>query len=338
MDSLNSKVSRQQDLLSDFLSQWSLGEGVRVNTSGSTGTPKEILLPHEVLVRSARRTANFFGLHKNSHIHSAISFEYIGGKMMIARSLVAGCRLSFCNPSLSPELPPDNSAVDLMSVVPAQMVHILDNLDSFRRVRKFLIGGSSIDPRLWDRIVESGVQAWESYGMTETASHVALRRICGSASRRPRFIPLPGISVSTDFDGRIHIRDEKSFFTTNDCGRSFPDGSFIVSGRMDHMIISGGIKVNPLQVEEVLVEYMSDLLDHFFISSSPDERWTSRIVLVGESPDTSDNAKRDLASRIKGAIDNIPLEVLPLRLRPKEIILLDRFDYTPSGKLIRRIP
>ena len=338
MEKMNDKESIQQCLLYDFLQQWHKKKGIKVRTSGSTGVPKEILLSNDTIERSARRTINYFGLHKKSHLHAAISFDFIGGKMMIARSLVAGCRLTFSEPSLTPELPCGEMPIDLMSVVPAQMIHILDNLDLYRNVKRFLIGGSAVDSRLWDRIVNSGINAWESYGMTETASHVALRRICSSSDTRPRFIPLSGILVNTDSESRIHIRDEKNFFTTNDCGKSFTDGSFVVWGRMDNIIISGGIKINPLQIEDILGSRLSDFLDDFFISSVPDEKWTSKIVLVGNpSIKVCKNDRKVLANQIQNVIENISAEILPFKYRPKEIILKDELAYTASGKLIRKI-
>lgn len=340
MDRINKNVSKQNELLSDFLDKWYEGGGIRVHTSGSTGAPKEIILSNDRLLRSAKRTINFFGLQKNSKLHSSISFEYIGGKMMIVRSLVAGCELSFSEPSLSPEPPSSDKTVDLISVVPAQMPFILSHLKDYNHVKAFLLGGSAIDGRLWDKIVASGINAWESYGMTETASHVALRRITGSSSMRPHFVPMQNISVKTDLEGRIHIRDGKNFFTTNDIGIVYPDGSFNIIGRKDDIIISGGIKMNPLHIEEKIRPYIEDKLSEFFLSSVPDEQWTSKIILVGvplQKIKNEEYQEKLLIEEMERIIKNIPDEIISVKEKPKEIRLVATLPLTESGKLKRKL-
>lgn len=338
-------MERQRQFLNSFLEEWQLGAGIRAHTSGSTGQPKEIVLPKSLIERSARRTNNFFKIRKSSHLHCAVSFEFIGGKMMIARSLTAGCNLSFCAPSLSPALDDGLHEIDLMSVVPAQLPYILKNKELFSRVRNFLVGGSAINDRLWDKIMESGISAWESYGMTETASHIALRRISGPSTKRPRFIPFSGIRISTDFNGCLFINDEDNFVATNDIVRITKDGSFEILGRHDDVINTGGVKVFPTLIENIIRPYISSISSEFFISSVPDEIWTSKIVLVcvplnsGNIPNFSDSNENFeyLRDKINKAFAAIPESVLPRRLRPKEIRFIGKLPLSSSGKLIRRI-
>lgn len=325
----------QTELLLEFMDEWQSGHGIRVFTSGSTGQPKEIYLTKLHMERSARRSNKFFNITRNSHIHSAVSFEFIGGKMTIVRALMSGCRLSYSEPSLMPEIKEGEGKIDLLSVVGSQMHYILENLGKYQKVNKYLIGGSAIDGRLWDRIASAGLQAWESYGMTETASHIALRRIVGRSDSRPRFVPFPGIKLSIDQDDCLRIKDEETDIQTNDIVTLFNDRSFEIRGRRDDVIISGGIKVLPQELEDLLRERIIPLCQDFYITSIPDEVWTSRIVLAFV-PRPGADIKTTKAS-IRHEIDAFPLDVLPKKKRPKDIIEVPCLTLTGNGKLIRTL-
>ena len=323
----------QKELLNEFLTQWQAAKGITVRTSGSTGTPKEIVLPHSQLLRSASRSNKFFGITKSGRLHSAMSFQFIGGKMMIARSLVSGCQLTYSEPSLELEPIGGERDVNLMCLVPAQLPFILENLDKFQNIKGYLIGGSAIDDRLWDRIVTSGLNAWESYGMTETATHVAMRRICGSSKRRPLFVPLPGVKISLGEDKSIHIQDGDISVTTTDLASMNQDGTFEIIGRKDDIINSGGIKILPQEVEQQLLEYIGPFCQSFYISSVPHIVWTSKLILVAVP---SSPQLYDIKTQLMDIIQNIPEKSLPRRFRPKDVIIVDQLPRTQSGKLNRR--
>lgn len=325
----------QLNFLHRFLEEWNAGNGISAKTSGSTGTPKAITLTQCHVERSARRTNLFFGINRKSRLHSAVSFEYIGGKMMIARSLLARCSLTFSEPSLRIELPPDSKPVSLMALVPAQMHFILDNPDMFSGVEKFLIGGAPISDGLWQRIVASGFNVWESYGMTETASHIALRRVAGHFDSRPAFVAFPGIILSQDSENCLCIRDKEVSVVTNDVVRLGFGRNLEILGRRDDVIVTGGVKVLPQSVEKIIRPYIRHLCRDFFISSLPDEVWSSRLVLLFLP--TEDSESVSLSMAIRHSIDSIPLDFLQKRLRPKDIIPVSRFPETPNGKLIRNL-
>lgn len=328
-------IDLQEEYLKKFLNEWETGDGISVKTSGSTGEPKEMVLPHSQVVRSARRSIRYFGIKRSSRLHCGMSFKFIGGKMMIARSLVSGCTLTYSEPAL--HLTPvneDPKEITLMCVVPAQMPYILDHPEFFSNVKQYLIGGSAIDDRLWDRIVASGINAFESYAMTETATHVAMRRVKGPSGGRPRFVPLPGIVIRLKPDESIMIDDADVHVETNDLARMFPDGSFEILGRKDDVIVTGGLKVLPQELEKMLADVVKPFAGEFYVSSVPDEVWTSRLVLVvtpGSRADTPEELKRTLMEKIEG----LPEEVLPKKLRPKEVILVDALPRTEMGKLNR---
>lgn len=323
-------MDRVQNLIELFTEAWKEGKDVTVHTSGSTGMPKDILLTHHQMVRSARRTNKFFGIGQNSHLHSVISFEYIGGKMMIARSIEAGCRLTWQEPSLRPSAPASDTS--LMSVVPAQMSSILEHENKFKGVNTFLIGGSSVTAELWPRISNSGVRAYESYGMTETASHIALRRVKGNDPSNSPFRPLEGVELSLAVDGCLIIKDEDIELKTNDIVTFTQDGGFFILGRKDDMIVTGGKKVLPQTIEKILAAHIDFKGKKFIIDSRPHPVWSNEIVLKVES----DNNSNDLSS-LQSSIDKIPLSVFPRWQRPKEIIGVENIPLSASGKPLRRL-
>lgn len=330
-------MKEQQALLFSFLEEWNAGKGISATTSGSTGEPKQIELTRAQIERSARRTLSFFGISKKSRLHCAISFRYIGGKMMIARSLLASCQLTFSAPRLNPEAPEGDKDVDLMSVVTAQMMHIVDKPTPYLPVKRFLVGGSAIDNALWDKIVASPFEVWESYGMTETASHIALRRVVGPSRRRPHFVALPGIMLSLTHDDCLVIKDGDIQVATNDLAAIYPGGSFEILGRKDDVIISGGLKVNPVEMEDKLRDSLDGLCGEFMVSSLPDPLWTSKIILVCKLSSRHFQQEEELRQGIEKRLKEIPAEVIPNRLLPKEIIFVDELPLTESGKLKRKL-
>ena len=156
----------------EFQAEWLGPEpDIVCRTSGSTGTPKEIRLPKEQVSASARRTLQFFNLDSHSHFHSCLAPDYIGGKMMMVRALECGGSFTLGPPSNRPLSDYTGDPIDLLCVVPSQMRHILQNIDTLPELGAILIGGSPIPDDLRIQIAQSRLQCWETYGMTETASH-----------------------------------------------------------------------------------------------------------------------------------------------------------------------
>ena len=298
--------------------EWDHNDVIKCHTSGSTGTPKDILLTKEQMTRSALRTVDYFGLDRNSLLYSCISPDYIGGKMMLARQRVLECRLKWEKPSNLPLAGYHGDGIDLLSIVPSQMIYILDNLDDMPDIKNIIVGGSAIPTSLRHRIAESGLSAYESYGMTETASHIALRRI--ESDIKP-FHTLGDITVRKNKDAlEINIPDWKSIVTNDACEIISPH-EFLISGRLDNIIISGGRKINPEKVEEILSQWISV---PFFISSIPDEKWGQRLVIVIEGEEAKSEVIADACSKITDGA-----------MRPKQIIIKEHLDRTPNGKIIR---
>lgn len=294
---------------------------IKCHTSGSTGTPADILLPKEQMRRSALRTINFFAINSDSLLYSCISPEYIGGKMMLVRSLVSGAALGYETPSNRPLQDYSGPEITLLSIVPSQMIYILDNIECMPQIKNILIGGSAIPSSLRKRIADSGLSVWESYGMTETSSHIAIRKV--EAIETP-FHTLPGISVSTNDEALdIKIEGWKSFLT-NDAAEIISSEEFRILGRLDNVIISGGKKIHPEEVEKKLSEHIKI---PFYITSAPDEKWGQRVVMVAEGDEKGN----------RGFI-NDACSILPKHEVPKQIIFRQSLQRTPNGKFIRIAP
>ncbi len=337
-------------------------KSLEVRTSGSTGKPKLIRLPKKLLKASALRSIKYFGIDHDWINYSCLSPEHIGGIMVWIRAMVSLSFFECEEPSNTPHLRTARESIDkqvLVSVVPSQMWHILKlnlNPDEKKRIR-FLIGGSSIPQILREEILANGLQAWESYGMTETASHIALRPI---TEKNLYFEPLSGITLSKSAKGTLTIQlvQGESPIVTNDLVEFDADGNFKILGRADNVINTGGLKIIPEQLEEKIREIiresrLSDIIADIMVSSKPDDKWGEAMILKFESKgkDSVDRTGRDDLKYPSKEEISIELEDLLRRelskkensslLKhelPKEIISVNRLPRTENGKLKRRTP
>lgn len=318
----------------EFLEEWhGAAPYIIARTSGSTGEPKVIRLDKEFVRQSAMRTNRFFKIDGNSRLHSCVAADYIGGKMMAVRAEISGGHLTWEKPSNSPmEMVGKNEIIDLLAVVPSQMIHILDNMDNMPSIKAVIIGGSAINPLLYQRICESGLNAYETYGMTETASHVALRKIekangvgnFGEITSTEWFETLEGISVKKDERGcLVIVFDSGERFVTNDLAEVSDHRHFKITGRYDHIIITGGKKVNPYEVEKKLAPYIDS---PFVVTSVSDYKWGNAVVLKIEDGVNDDNDD-ELMLTMRRILQ--PHEV------PKMIEHTKALPRTPNGKILR---
>lgn len=301
------------------------------HTSGSTGKPKEIRLQKDFMRQSAKRTNDFFNIQSSSRLHTCLDFKYIASMMMTVRADEAKCLLTSEHPSSRPlEDIGIDDIVDLVSVVPAQMEWILDSGEKWRGLRHILIGGSAIPPMMRRRIALSGYDAWESYGMTETASHIALRRV---TEEEESFSTLPGISVELNKKDCLVIKmPDGTKLATNDIAVVEDPNRFRILGRADNCLISGGIKILPEELERRLGPFIAF---EYCISSVPDKKWGEKLVLVVENPEESIE-------------ENLLLEAVGVRLRqyrkildlgvksPKDVVRVAEFPRTSNGKIDRK--
>ncbi len=310
--------------LDDFISEWlSDLEYVEAHTSGSTGIPKNIRLLKSDMRSSAIVTNNFFGIDKQSVLALPLSLDYIAGKMMAVRAMIAGCRLL--------QLPVSNEVVitervKLLSVVPSQLESLLANPNAPDLVDNLLIGGAPLDDTTRRRVNAAGFKAYIGYGMTETCSHVALRSLADDNSI---YHGMLGIRFRTDSRGCLVI-DSNRFswetLITNDVVNLLDETSFQWLGRADNVINSGGVKLHPEMLENEILRQLPTL-PPFFLTSKPDERWGERLVMVVECNPAEAHEFLEKISRLN----------LPRYGCPKEIISVDVLPRTSNGKLKREL-
>ncbi|MCH5234659.1 MAG: AMP-binding protein [Muribaculaceae bacterium] len=304
----------------EFLEEWNNDENfIRAHTSGSTGCPKEILLPKYFVKESAKRTNEYFGIRKNSWLHSCVAADFIGGKMMAVRAEIARAIFTYEKPTNKPlQNLTHGTEIDLIAVVPSQVPFIIENKDVLPKIRNLLVGGSPIHPQLRKKIVESGINAYESYGMTETASHIALRKILDEETP---FKLLPNISITYDKDNCLVINfEDKTEIYTNDIVELVSNTEFFIRGRRDHIIITGGRKVNPVEIESRI----SHLLNQpFLITGVPDEKWGEKVIMMIEGHNKDNNLRKNLN------------DILEKWQVPKDIFHVPTLPRTANGKLMR---
>ncbi|MEJ2584834.1 MAG: AMP-binding protein, partial [Robiginitalea sp.] len=271
--------------IGDFLLDWvSDREEIRMQTSGSTGAPRDIFMPKNAMVHSALATGKYLQLDERTRALLCLPARSIAGKMMLVRALVLGWKLSLKPPDSNP-LEGLSAPVDFAAMVPMQLQASLDKLD---KIATILVGGAPLSASLLAGIPDEGVSIYESYGMTETASHIALRKLCrvpeGKAPETvlPPFHALPGVEVSTDDRGCLCIRASylpENPVVTNDLVQLESDESFRWLGRVDHVVNSGGVKLIPEQLETK----MSPLIPRpFFLTGMPDDTLGEKLVLLVE--------------------------------------------------------
>lgn len=308
-----------------FVNEWNNGEPhIIAHTSGSTGKPKEIKLLKSDMLISARATCEFFNLNHTSILVCPLSIDYIAGKMMIVRCLEANCTLYVERPSNQPLHSLSSLAgIDLLPIVPSQAQWIIENADSLPDIQNIIVGGAPLSPETEFNLKLLNTNAWATYGMTETCSHVALRPI-GEATYRA----LPHITFDITNDNRLIINSSQMSWrqlTTNDVVELLSPTDFIWLGRADNVINSGGIKLHPEIIERELSPFISQ---PFYVRGVPDKRLGTALQLVIEDPCGDINPDTLLAS-LK-LIESIP----PYHV-PRTAIVTPSLPRTSSGKIIR---
>lgn len=317
-----SKASdKERAAFEHFLQQWNdKSETIQVQTSGSTGIPQSIRLKKDDMVKSAKRTLEYLGIERGGNSLICLSMETIAGKMMAVRSIIGDLNIILSSVSSNPLLNIDDR-IALCAMVPLQLENILMHRpESLIRIDHLLIGGASVSPSLEKTASDHNLSFWHTYGMTETISHVALRK--GGKDGESFFTALPGITFS-EKNGKLIIHDPAighNELLTNDLVELMSPTRFNYIGRADFMINSGGIKFNPEELEKMISSMISS---PYFIGGLPDETLGEKIVLF-----------------IEGSIDDKTdperfRELLPKHALPKEIIHVKAFTRTSSGKINR---
>ncbi len=318
-----SLFSDYPDLLS-FLKEWmSRKDVIELHTSGSTGLPKKIIVKKDAMVLSAKRTIDFLGLQPGMTALLALPLSFIAGKMMVVRAIVGGLNLIYQLPSGNPMKNID-IPIDFAAFTPMQMHKIInETAEKSTLLQNVIIGGAPLSSSLEKKLKLQPFNAWETYGMTETVSHIALRKITGNDSQEHLY-PLKGISVGLQENSCLFIDApgiSENLVLSNDLAQIYADGSFMIKGRIDHIINSGGIKVIPELLE---AEIQSFFDAEFVISSVPDPEKGEKVIMVVEGNSFDTGA---LMTEINRNIDKYE--------RPVFICFLKSFPRSKNGKILR---
>ena len=314
-----SSGDNEQKQLGMFMEEWLHGnDSLTLHTSGSTGTPKPLLVSKKSMQASAERTAAFFELSPGDTALLCLPIRYIAGKMMLVRALVIGLELDVIPSKTLLDL--KGKTYDFAALIPLQVnasFELLGNL------KKILIGGAPIPTELRKALAKKYPHCVETYGMTETLTHVATRFVCYPTVP---FRAMPGIKINVDHDSCLQIMApyiSSSPICTNDVVELLDNRSFILIGRRDFVINSGGRKIFPEQLEEKL---SVQLRIPFFFTGIPDVELGEKLVLVVEGGIKEKQLGLKTATELLGADKH---------LVPKDVVCLDTFVFTRTGKLDR---
>lgn len=298
----------------DFLNEWfSDKDFILSKTSGSTGIPKEIRIPKSAMKMSAELTGEFFGLKKGDTALLCMPVNFIAGKMMIVRAIELKLKL-YC---IQPKSEINLSEFPILDFVPMTPMQVKNSFESLSKIKILLIGGAPVSNELRRQLSKLQIRIFESYGMTETITHIALKEISDEW-----FSILPKVKIRKDNRGCLVIKTPyfEEEIITNDLVEIKNEIQFKWLGRFDNVINSGGIKLFPEQIEKKLKPFIKE---EFIISSIPDEKLGQKLVLIIESELPLDLDLGKFA------------EVLGKFEIPKETYFLEKFPRTESGKIQR---
>ena len=311
-----------------------------VHTSGSTGKPKPMLVEKRRMEASARITCNFLGLKEGDKALLCLPLDYIAGKMMMVRALTCGLQLFSVEPSGHPlnnvqwsnrflkRFAPlgqrmFNDQWSLVAMVPLQVwnsLQVPEERERLMQIRHLIIGGGAINDELAEALKDFPNAVWSTYGMTETLSHIALRRLNGK-ERSDWYTPFEGVTISLNEDNCLCIDApavHDGLLVTNDIA-VLENGRFRILGRKDNVICSGGVKI---QIEEVERMLRAHVRVPYLITKVPDARLGEAVVLLTTATDVE--SLRDICH-----------QVLPPYWCPRHFLSVESLPMTATGKPAR---
>ena len=274
--------------LEEFMTDWhSPSPTILVHTSGSTGKPKPLLVEKKRMEASARLTCEVLALKPGDSALLCMPLDYIAGKMMVVRSIVGKLNLVCVEPSGHP-LKGLNEAPVFAAMVPMQVYNSL-KVDEERRllcgIKHLIIGGGAVNKEMAAELQTLPNAVWSTYGMTETLSHIALRRLNGNEASE-WYEPFESVDVALNDEGCLMINAPlvcSKTLITNDIAEIAPDGRhFRIRGRKDNVICSGGIK---MQIEEIEAKLHPHVNVPFIITKRKDEKFGETVVMLAETKD-----------------------------------------------------
>ncbi|MCU7618153.1 AMP-binding protein [Chryseobacterium sp. PBS4-4] len=308
-----------------FLEEWlSDSEKVNVQTSGSTGIPKIFEIEKQKMLNSAKMTCDFLGLSENDKALICLPVEYISGKMMIVRSFERRLKLIVKNPSLE-SLKDLDETIDFCAMTPLQ---VENSLNKIHLIKNLIIGGAAVSESLKSKIIEvlklsdSQTKIYETYGMSETLSHIALKEIY--PHQNDYFTAFENVSISKDERGCLKISApdlNSEILQTNDLVEISNDNRFRFLGRIDNVINSGGAKIFPEELEDLVKK---EIPNEVVFLGLKDESLGQKLIAVIEGEKSDDLIKKISEIQFEKSFH-----------KPKEIIFVEEIPRTPNGKISR---
>ena len=328
--------------LEDFLSEWNNdSDRVLVHTSGSTGKPKPMMVEKKRMLNSARITCDFLGLKPGDSALLCMSLDYIAGKMVVVRSIERHLHLISVSPSGHPlkdiDLKDVNGEITFAAMVPMQVYNTLqvpEERERLTHIRHLIIGGGAIDAFLEKELqaLPGNIAIWSTYGMTETLSHIALRRING-AEASEWYQPFDSVKISQTDEGCLVIDAPlvcAETLVTNDIVEiesyiynKVEKTRFRIKGRKDNVICSGGIKIQIEEVEEFLKPHLEK---PFMLAKKKDEKFGEIAVLLSE-----DKGIKKVEATIRRLLSDHKYWI------PRKFLHVDHLPLTETGKPKRSI-
>ena len=328
----------------EFIAEWyNDSPTIMVHTSGSTGKPKPMLVEKRRMEASARITCHFLGLRPGDTALLCLPLDYIAGKMMVVRALTCGLKLVTTEPCGQPSW---EGHIDFAAMVPMQVYNLMLTEQGRQRlmdISHLIIGGGSIDHRMAEVLKDFPHAVWSTYGMTETLSHIALRRLSGPEASE-WYTPFNGVTLSQTSDGCLIIdapavhdgplvtndivefRPQQRYDETVQLQPQQPSSDtscrchlFRVVGRKDNIICSGGIKIQIEEVERLLSPHLHV---PYLITKCPDEKFGEAVVLLTEGHVTEATA--------------VCHQVLPKYWQPHHYVHVASIPLTATGKPARQ--
>ena len=309
-----------------FIEEWFAdSKTVNVHTSGSTGTPKVFQIEKERMRYSANKTCDILGLKEGDSALLCLPVDYISGKMMVVRAIERKLKLVVNTPSAKP-LSDLNKEIDFCAMSPLQ---VENSLDKIHLIKNIIIGGAAVSESLKIKIsqtlrsTETQSSTFETYGMSETLSHIALKQIYPSSE--DYFKVLDGVEISLDERDCLQIFAPKlnpEPLKTNDLVEINDSREFRFLGRIDNVINSAGLKIYPERLESLVKK---EIPNEVVFVGVADELLGQKLLLVIEGEQNK---------KITQQLEKI---IYPSKNhQPKEIIFIEKFPRIPNGKIDRR--
>ena len=309
-----------ETFMGDFILDW-LDNSDSIYLSTSISKKNKILVKKQSIVSSAISTGDFFKVSVGDRALHCLPTNYIAGKMMLIRALILGLEIDLISPSKKPFYK-NEKFYDFAAMTPIQAFHSIPELG---RIKKLIIGGAYLSNALQQALIKAKINAYETYGMMETLSHIAVRKMTDPISE---FKCLPGIFVGQDNRKCLTVdapRLDIKNLITNDQVELYSPTKFRLIGSIDNIIKLDDFNIHPEQVERKLSEKISF---HFFIDKTAFKSKKEKLTIVIE-----DNSKINLKKLYHQIKSCKKLEKYEI---PKYITLHKKFIQTYGGKIKRK--